>query len=133
MGLSIGSDIYQVTKGPRPPAGLIRFYAAWDGTLRLATQTGRGVFLKFDGFSGGTLQEALAQTIYFRGVYGIYPLPVLVTTDDVIVGEGKDFLIRNSYPNDQWLINHGVGSVLTIGFDARKRQPYVESVRWLGN
>jgi hypothetical protein len=133
MGLCIGSDIYRVNTGPRRPAALVWFYGAWDASLRRATEDGRGVFLKFDGFSEGTLSEAFAQTIYYRGVYALYPMPVLVTGNDVVVNEGKNILAHNSLPDDQWLLDHRVGAVMTIGFDGNKRQPYVESVRWLGN
>ena len=133
MGLCIGSDIYRVTRGPRKPASLVNYYAVWDTQLRHDAEPGRGVFLKFDAFSERTMEEAFAQTIYYRGVYALYPLPVLVTQSDVVVNEGKDFLAHNSYPSDQWLMDHGVGSVLMIGMDGRRKQPYVESVHWLGN
>ena len=120
-------------RGPRKPASLVNYYAVWDTQLRHDAEPGRGLFLKFDGFSQGTLGEAFAQTIYYRGVYALYPAPVLATEPEVVVNEGKDFLAHNYCPSDQWLMDHGVGSILTIGMDGRRKQPYVESVRWLGN
>lgn len=132
MGLCIGSDLYRV-HGPRAPVKLVKIYGYWDSQLRDKSMPGRGVFLKFEGYSRGDLTEAYAQSIYYRGVYAMYPLPVLVTEPNVVVNEGKDFLQDNSYPSDQWLVDHGVGSVLTIGFDERAGLPFTMAVQWLGN
>ena len=133
MGLCIGSDIYRVTAGPRRPGNLLQFYSFWDAQLRRATPNGRGLFIKFDQFPTGTRSQAFAQTIYYRGVYVLYPLPVFVTGQKVIVNGGKEILAQNSYPSIEWLVDHHVGSVMTIGYDETKGQPYVESVRLLEN
>jgi hypothetical protein len=133
MGLCIGSDIYRITAGPRRPVNLVKFYGAWDDALRHATQNGRGLFIKFDRFPGGTRSEAFAQTIYYRGVYVLYPLPVVVTGQNVAVNQGKQILADNSCPSVQWLADHRVGSVMTVAYDEARGQPYVESVQWVGN
>ena len=132
MGLCIGSEIY-LNNGPRSSDRLVRVYDYWDTTLRKKAEPGRGVFVRFNNFPSGNFGEAYAQSIYYRAVYALYPLPVVVTRPGVVVNEGKDFLKDNTYPSEQWLADHGVGSVFTVRFEPKMDRPFltVESVQWL--
>ncbi len=132
MGLCIASEIY-LENGPRSSEGLIRIYNYWDTTLRSKAKPERGVFLRFVDFPAGNLGEAYAQSIYYRAVYALYPLPVVATRPGIVVNEGKDFLKDNSYPSERWLTDHGVGTILTVRYEPRMDRPFlaVQSAQWL--
>jgi hypothetical protein len=135
MGLCIGNASRFRAQNFQAPEQLERVYGYWDGVLRKDPEPGRGIFLKFVNFPEGIPGQAFAQSVYFRAVYTLYPLPVLATGANVVVNEGKDLLKDNFYPNDQWLRDHGVGTVVDVGFVPGTVRPQlaVVAVRKLGS
>jgi hypothetical protein len=134
MGICIWNANRIKTLSNQAPERLEQVYGYWDNVLRKDTQAGRGVFVKFVNLPSGTQGEAYAQSVYFRAVYALYPQPVLVTASENVVNKGGDFLKDNSYPSEQWLVEHGVGTVITVGYEPRMDRPVltVVSVRQLG-
>jgi len=88
------------------------------------------VFLKFDGFNKA--DAGYAQNIYFRGVFVLFPRPLLVSDPHARINNGYDLLKNNWYPSDPWLAEQGVGSVLTVQMDRDRNLPITEALRWLG-
>jgi hypothetical protein len=127
--LCIGYDVNRQFVDDALPK-LSQPYALWDGWLEQATAPGRGIFLKFDGFP--ERWAGYAQNIYFRAVYFLYPQPVLVSGPTATINKGQDLLKNNSLPSDQWLLDHGVDSVMSIVMDPKHDVPVVREVRWLG-
>lgn len=115
----------------RATAHLAETYPVVDGWMLYSATPTRGVFLKFDGF--GAKDVGYAQNIYFRGVYVLYPRPLLVSSPGARINDGFDILKFNWYPSDRWLLDHGVGSVLTIVMDRQKGLPVAEGLRRLEN
>jgi hypothetical protein len=102
--------------------------ALWQAYLEDATNPGQNIFLKFDYGEHGE-NAAFAQTIYFLGVYRLYPRRPLVADPSVMINDGHDILRNNDLPDDQWLRDHGVGSVMSIIMSQRQNLPYVKFVR----
>jgi len=128
MALSIGFDVYREL-WLAGPTRINSTYATWDGLIQHGAGPGRGVFLKFENFKGDAL--GYTTNIYFRAVYILYPQPVLVAPPDVVVNNAPQLIADNSYPNEQWLIDHGVGSIMFIDFDGFRKRPFVRGVQWL--
>jgi hypothetical protein len=128
MALSIGFDIYRQL-WLAGPTKLNSSYVRWDGLIQHAAAPGRGVFLKFINFKGDAL--GYTTNIYFRAVYVLYPQPALVAQPDVVVNNAPQLMAGNSYPDEQWLIDRGVGSIMFIDFDQNRQQPFVRGVKWL--
>jgi hypothetical protein len=129
IGMCIGFDIYREFY-QRGPSLMNQSYVQWDGYIHKETTPGRGLFLRFLNFHGQSRQWAAR--IYFRAVYLLYPQPVLVTKPDVIVNTAPQLLEGNSPPDDQRLIDRGVGSIVVVDFDPLKMKPFVFAVKWLG-
>jgi hypothetical protein len=129
MGLCIGFDVYRQFD-LRGPGHLDESYAWLDKLIRGAAEPGRGVFLRFDNFRGES--AGFVTNIYFRAVYVMYPRPVLVAEPGVVVNKPFQLLENNSYPNEQWLRDQGVGSIMVWDFDPVSGRPFVRGVTWLG-
>ncbi|MGD0139342.1 MAG: hypothetical protein ABSD28_10730 [Tepidisphaeraceae bacterium] len=129
MGLCIGIDVNRLFV-KQALSKLSDPYALWDGWLEQATAPGRGIFLKFDDFPES--RAGYAQNVYFRAVYFLYPQRVLVSGPSATLNRGQDLLKNNSLPSDQWLLDQGVYSVMSIVMDPKHDVPVVRDVRWLG-
>jgi hypothetical protein len=129
MGLCIGFDADRLLM-KQALSRLSEPYALWDGWVAKATAPGRGIFLKFEDFPQS--KAGYAQNIYFRAVYSLYPQRALVSDPSATINNARDLLKNNSLPSDRWLLDHGVGSVMTIVMDPDRHLPVIRDVRWLG-
>jgi hypothetical protein len=127
--LVINSDVNRLFVLKKPDR-IAEPYALWDNWITGATAPGKGLFLTFDHFPPGG--AGYAQNIYFRAVYVMYPLPLLVTGPGTNIKNGDELLQKNNYPGDDWLLSQGVDSVMTIRIDPKRKLPVVSDVRWLG-
>jgi len=124
------SDIYREYFDPST-ANNRHGYALWQHWIEEWTFPGRGIFLQYD-FRDQGKNPAFAQTIYFLGVYCLYPQRPLVADPSILINDGHDILKNNSYPSEQWLMDHGVSSIMTIVMDPRRDLPVIKSVYPLG-
>jgi len=129
IGTCIGYDIDRLFI-LKKPGRLAETYPVVDGWMTYAATPTRGVFLKFDGFNKA--DAGYAQNIYFRGVFVLFPRPLLVSDPHARINNGYDLLKNNWYPSDPWLAEQGVGSVLTVQMDRDRNLPITEALRWLG-
>jgi hypothetical protein len=102
--------------------------ALWEAFIADSTPPGQGIFFKYE-FGDRGENAAFAQTIYFLGVYRVYPRRVLVADPAVMINDGHNILKNNTYPSDPWLREQGISSVLSVIMSARQNLPYVKSVR----
>jgi hypothetical protein len=81
-----------------------------DEALHRASQ-GHGLFLRFTG-NFRSLPENLPCGVYFRAVYLLYPLPVLVGEPSQLINphDGAELIRQagNFDPDAAWLLRHGV-------------------------
>jgi hypothetical protein len=84
--------------------------AQTDAMLRKASQ-GRGLFLRFSGQFRGTWKNFPCGA-YYRAVYLLYPLPVLVGEPSQLINphDGAEQIRQaaNFDPDGAWLLRHGV-------------------------
>ncbi len=126
----IWSDVYREYFDPKTWNNR-KGYALWEYWLEKSTAPGRAIFIHFD-FSDRGRNAGFAQTIYYLGVYDLYPQRALVADPAVLINDGHDILHNNSNPNDPWLLDHGVGSIMSVIMDPHRNLPVVNSVRFLG-
>jgi hypothetical protein len=130
IGLCIGFDVYRefYVQGP---ARLNELYGRWDRLIRSGAAPGRGVFLKFINFPRKS--AGFTTNIYFRAVYVLYPQPVVVAKPEVVVNKPLELLAGNYFPDERWLRDRGVGSIVVVDFDPVREQPFIAGIKWLGN
>lgn len=92
----------------------MRGYTDWDRAVTTAAG-GQGIFLHFGSLTGAN--EETYSTFYFRGTYAVYPLPVGVAHEGVVINTWRDIMNANFQPDDAWLKEHHLGSMLSIAFD----------------
>jgi hypothetical protein len=86
---------------------------------RIADRTVPGnVLLKV---AGDAEQHAVAgdslSFVYYRTGYALYPRRIYVAPADQVVNDGRDILRVEFSPSQEWLQEHDVRSVLTLGSD----------------
>jgi len=129
LGWCIGCDIYRLFWVQEPSRAAFA-YSKWDSWLENALEPGRGIFLDFSNFPMAS--AGFAQDIYFHGVYVLFPRRVLVSDPGLTINSARDILPNNTYPNERWLLDWGIGSVMSIEMDPKQKLPVVKHVHWLG-
>ena len=84
-----------------------RRFVSTDQTLADAGRAGP-VGLQFLNCDGGTRQFA-----YFRAVYDLYPLPVVIANDEVVVFDGAQ-IPSGIVHSGEWWRQHGVKTIVTV-------------------
>jgi hypothetical protein len=90
-----------------------------DRMCERASVKGGNVWLRFVNHATSNLNDNLCMSfIYFRGSYVLYPRRIYVGPTNQVVNDGRDILKFEFEPGRQWLRDHSVRSVLTMGKDS---------------
>ena len=114
----------------RPESELRRFWAETtesnarraammeqDPSGRIAGQAAAGnVLLELAGYAKtNPVVEGSLCFIYYRTTYVLYPRRIYAAPADQVINNGRDIMRIGFCPNQQWLQEHDVRSVLTFG------------------
>jgi len=101
-------------------------YATVDEDLTAAAR-GDGLYLRFTKFQSDDAAD-LALTLYEEAVYLLYPHTVLVGDPSAVATTAYLVLAGNFEPTDQWLLQHGIHTVLSCQIDHDRLRTYVHRV-----
>jgi len=124
IGGSVGFDVADRFVLRRPEIAMSGCARVDEGLTVAAYE--HGLYLRFINFQGRMLDAVTL--IYFRACYILYPQPVLVGDPSVVANFPDQVLAGNFEPTDQWLLQHGIHSVLTYHYDRHHFLTHVRHV-----
>jgi len=125
VGASVGVDITRRFV-QRYEAMIASRFATMNGELT-ASARGDGLYLRFTNFQSDATAE-FAQNLYQQAVYLMYPHKVLVGDPAAVATTPYQVLAGNFEPTDQWLLLHGVHTLLSCHIDGTRLLTYAHRV-----
>ncbi|HST29335.1 MAG TPA: hypothetical protein VLK27_00680 [Chthoniobacterales bacterium] len=109
-GNSLGRELTESLRDP----GAFQELKAIDG-IYSDLPSGENALLQFKEFDAEN--EELAQEIYFRSCYCVYPRRIFVVPPGKIINRGSDILAAELPPDPDWLDRHRVGGIVSFAHE----------------
>jgi hypothetical protein len=87
------------------------YFATGIDKLIDAVNPSGNIFLLFRGFDGESARD-VASIMFFRAAYGAYPKKIFVSSEEMRIVRGTEFLGLDFPPDDQSLARKGISDVI---------------------